>query len=334
MKCAVAFSILLAGSCMLLADPSKPAPSLPERSSLLDDLVQMTRSGSSDAAILAYARAHRAELPPEISNGDLGRLRDAGVSERVVAYMSAIDVRDTGEEIQANADSTFENEVRPRGAYPETEGEDESYGGNEDGYAGGDAGAYPDNSYDAYSGYGCPDCGDYPFFGYGDFAGPFYFSDGRAFFPRFHRRDERFRRHREFDRGRRVIRPRGDVRRRLASREAWRDRDPRGRGDEFLRRGASRDAWRESRFRDGRAAVAVRPRAPAGPGFTRGPGPRPRGAFGSGMPHRGFGPRGAPPAGFGGAQRGFAGPGGFGRPGSSGGGRRSGGGSSGGRGRR
>src|SRR6476469_9675393 len=85
MQCAVAFSILFAGSRLLLgASPSPP---------LLEELVRMTKAGASDVSVLAYARAHRLELPEELSVAALQWLRSAGVSERVVSYMSAIDVR-------------------------------------------------------------------------------------------------------------------------------------------------------------------------------------------------------------------------------------------------
>jgi len=85
MKCAVAFTVLFAGSVLLLGESRTPP--------VLDEIVRMTKAGASDVSVLAYARAHRLELPEELSVAALQWLRGAGVSERVVSYMSAIDVR-------------------------------------------------------------------------------------------------------------------------------------------------------------------------------------------------------------------------------------------------
>ena len=95
MKCAVAFSVLLAGSSLALADSPHPPPPArqPATAPLLNELVRLTRAGESELTVLAYARAHRTELPSEVSVATLRWLRDAGVGERVVAYMAAIDVR-------------------------------------------------------------------------------------------------------------------------------------------------------------------------------------------------------------------------------------------------
>ena len=92
MKPAFAFSFLLTCCGVLLADSTTRSPLPHKPATLLDDLVRMTQAGSSDVTVLAYAKAHRLELPPEVSDRDLRRLRDSGVSELVVRYMSAIDV--------------------------------------------------------------------------------------------------------------------------------------------------------------------------------------------------------------------------------------------------
>ena len=85
MKCALAFSVLFAGSVLLPGESRTPP--------VLDEIVRMTKGGALDVSVLAYARAHRLELPEELSVAALQWLRGAGVSERVVSYMSAIDVR-------------------------------------------------------------------------------------------------------------------------------------------------------------------------------------------------------------------------------------------------
>ena len=80
MKRAVAFSFFLVCAGVLLADsPESRSPSR-QSPSLLQDLVRMSSSGFSDATVLAYARAHRAELPPEVSTSDLLWLRRSGVA--------------------------------------------------------------------------------------------------------------------------------------------------------------------------------------------------------------------------------------------------------------
>src|SRR6476660_7777508 len=89
MKRAVAFSFFLACSGLLLAAPP----------SLLDDVVRLTRDELSDETVLAYAKAHRGELPPVVTADRLQWLRESGVSERVVRYLRAIDVR-AGDEDQ------------------------------------------------------------------------------------------------------------------------------------------------------------------------------------------------------------------------------------------
>lgn len=317
--------VLFAGPPPETSAPGKPAP-------LLEQLVQMTAAGSSDVDVLAYAQAHRRELPPRISGEDLRWLRDSGVSQRVVDYMSAVDVRPSGNGAQENVSpGPQEKGVRPRAPQAYSEGEDEAYGNQSaDEYAEGYPDEYPDRSYDAYSGgYGYPGCGYgyypdcgygyYPFYGY-SYPYPFFFSDGGRFFGRFHHRGHRFHRPRHFD-GRGFRGPRGSA----------------------VGRFASRDAWRERGFQSGRRGpVVVGPRGSARPRLAR------RG-FGGGMSRpypravgpRGFAPRSASPRAFSrgsgatggtlGGRGGFHG--GFSRP-VSGGGARLRGGFSGGRGRR
>src|SRR5262249_17851667 len=179
MKPTVAFVALLACSAILLGSQTSPGSSTRKTSRLLDELVQMTQSGSSDADVLAYAQAHRRELPPELSDRDLRYLREAGVSARVVNYMSAIDVRPSDEQLRESP-AYPEDSVPPDGSYanpanPDQQSEDVPYGnGDMNGYvsspdsyagspygSGGWGGGYCDPFWD----FGC----SYPF-GWGYFS--------------------------------------------------------------------------------------------------------------------------------------------------------------------
>jgi hypothetical protein len=281
MKRTVALSLFLACSGVLLGDSPKPAPSSRKPATLLEDLVRLTQAGSSDVAVLAYAKAHRLELPPEVSDRDLGWLRDSGVSETVVRYMTAIDIRASDEDVPLDvASGAYGGAAHSRAAYSYPESDDEVDRGN---YPGRYAVSYPESDYDAYAGYGY---NDYPFYGYGYYPYPVYFFVGRdGLTHRFHGRDPRFARHRGLDGGRGFRGHRGNV----------------------AGRGGSRDAWRERGFSGRRGGSSVA--GPSGrPAFARG-------GFGGGFQ----GPRGrvAGPRGFG--PSGAGGHGGFSHPGSSGG---------------
>jgi hypothetical protein len=307
MKRAVAFCFLLACCGVLLGDSSKPGPSSRKPASLLEDLVRLTRAGSSDVTVLAYAKAHRLALPPELSDSDLRWLRDSGVSELVVRYMAAFDVRASGESAQEDiAYGSSEDTDQPRAAYSYS---DSDRGGYPERYAGNYADNYSDNYADSYSD-AYPGYGYYPSYGYGYYPYPLFFVDRDGFFHRFRGRDQRFDGHRGFDRGRGGF---------------DRGRGFRGHRGVVVGHGGSRDAWRERGFVGRRgSSVVVGPRGSGRPAFARG-------GFSAG-PHGFRGPRG-----------GVSGHGGFGRPGFSGGPHSGGGfsrgprvaaGSSGGRGRR
>ncbi len=251
MKCAVAFAVLLAGCRVLLGE--SPSPS----STLLEDLVRMTRAGSPDSSVLAYARAHRGELPAEVSDASLRWLRASGVSERVVRSMSAIDVRISASDRPEGVAYADETEgVGRRRAYSSETEEDRDAGSS---YGGLNANAGDASGYDADFWYGSD-----PYFGYPYLSAPyvsFAFADRGGFFRRFPRRDRDHRDHR-FDGG---------------HRDAWRDR------------GGSRDAWRE-RGSGGRrgGSMAAGPRNTGRPAFAAGRAPGGRGRA-IGAPG-GFGP--------------------------------------------
>jgi hypothetical protein len=181
MKRAVVFSFFLACSGVLLADsPDSRSPSL-EPPSLLQKLVRLTNEGLSDETILAYAKAHRFELPPRVSTEDLFRLRKSGVSETVIRYMSAIDVRasDAGAaEVVAYDSGGAAGHSATADSYSE-DSADSGYG------------SYPDSYYDSYPGGDYND--SYPVYGAGYYPYPVYFFVNRnVFFERFHRRGRGF----------------------------------------------------------------------------------------------------------------------------------------------
>ncbi len=66
----------------------------------LGDAIQLKIEGLDDGRLLAYLRAHEAELPPVIGAAAMTRLRRAGAGKAVVAYLetvAAVDVGETGE---------------------------------------------------------------------------------------------------------------------------------------------------------------------------------------------------------------------------------------------
>jgi hypothetical protein len=200
MKRAVAFSFFLVCAGVLLADsPESRSPSR-ESQSLLQDLVRMSSSGFSDATVLAYAKAHRAELPPEVSTSDLLWLRRSGVGEPVIRYMAAIDVRSTdggaGEDVGDDADNDDEN--APRYSAASESYSDRDYSDDRDSdygtYADSDYNSYPETYYNDY----------YPFFGVGFYPYPdYFFVSNSGFFGRFRGRGRGFpgRRGRDIGRG-------------------------------------------------------------------------------------------------------------------------------------
>jgi hypothetical protein len=287
MKCAVAFFLLVAacGGGVVLGDsptPAAPKPGSmsrpPASSSLLEDLVRMTRTGSSEAAVLAYAKAHRMELPPELSDAALLWLRDSGVRDSVVRYMSAIDVRPSRETFPEGVTeaSAASDAVRRRGAHYFERGDEGGEGGgggrsdvdgDSEAYARGSG--YSDDDFGADADYGDSSYSDpypyasfgYPYSAYSAFPAEFFVGRGRSF-RRFPHRDRRVGSHR------------GDMSDRGGLHDAWRERGPRG----------------------GRAGF--RPVGPRGPGRSsleraRGNfGPGPRGPRARTVGPRGFGPSG------------------------------------------
>jgi hypothetical protein len=287
MKRAIAFSFFLACAGVLLGDsPESRSPSR-ESPPLLQDLVRMSSGGFSDATVLAFAKAHRAELPPEVSTSDLLWLRRSGVGEPVIRYMAAIDVRATdggaGEDVGDDADNGDEN---ARYSAASESYSDRDYGNDRDNdygtYADSDYNSYPETYYNDY----------YPFFGVGYYPYPaYFFVSNSGFFGRFRGRGHGFAGHRGRDIGRggfgRARSTRGDFDRGL-----WRNRGSVGPG----RRESGRPAFSRANpgqgFRGPRGGVISRG-APAQRSFPRGgcgQGPRaPRGAV---IRNGGFGRQG------------------------------------------
>ena len=317
MKRAVAFSFFLACSGLLLGNPADASGPSRQSGSLLDDVVRLTRDGLSDETVLAYAKAHRGELPPVVTADRLLWLRESGVSEKVIRYLTAIDVRADDEEEAEDTDYSSGEAAR----YPSA-----VYSAADNGYDGGyydsgsyDGGYYDSGYYDSYpvSDYASFYAGDYPYFGGIYYSYPAYFFVNRGgFHGGFHRRGHGFRGHRGD----------ADHRRGSGHRDFSRDRRIAGgfdRGSHGRRGGVVvGQGWRDRQ---------ATPRGSFGPGARQprsfGPGARqPRdfaiGRSGPGrpaVPRRDFGPVSRGPRGgvigHGGGQ------GAFGRPGFSGGGR-------------
>lgn len=66
----------------------------------LAEAIQLKTQGVSDGMLVAYLRAHEAELPPVIEAAAMTRLRKAGAGKSVAAYLvtvAAVDIGETGE---------------------------------------------------------------------------------------------------------------------------------------------------------------------------------------------------------------------------------------------
>jgi hypothetical protein len=66
----------------------------------LREAIRLKAQGANDTAVIAYLRAHEAELPPVVDSEDVKQLRKAGAGRSVVAYLatvSAVDIGETGE---------------------------------------------------------------------------------------------------------------------------------------------------------------------------------------------------------------------------------------------
>ena len=180
MKRAILLSVLF--SCgSLLADNSVPAP--PQRPGVLDEIVHMSQAGAPEDTVLAYAQAHRAELPSRLSDADLQWLRQAGVGERTVRYLRAVDVRIPEGAGQQGYSYGPSGPMPPRyvgqqyPAPPPSEAYDQGYPNP----------AYPDNSmgYDAatspygdngfYDFWYTPYFNAYPYASYPYYAYPYYY---------------------------------------------------------------------------------------------------------------------------------------------------------------
>ncbi len=85
-------ALLLSAVLVLSASAAVAEPRASSRFSnrLFTDVVQMTRAGLSDETIVAYVQARRARLDADVRAEDLIRLRQAGVSEPVVAAIAGI----------------------------------------------------------------------------------------------------------------------------------------------------------------------------------------------------------------------------------------------------
>jgi hypothetical protein len=159
-----------------------------EPAAVLDEIVRLTKAGLSDETVLAYAKAHRAELPAVLPNDRLTFLRDSGVSRTVILYLTAIDVRASNEGAAETA--VYESEETESPAAP-------AYSSPEEGEAGTyDAGYYDGESYPVSPDYYYPPTDYLSYYGgyygypyYGDFYYPwpaYFFVDVSGFFGRFH----------------------------------------------------------------------------------------------------------------------------------------------------
>jgi hypothetical protein len=329
MKPAFALVTFLACSATLLGNQMIPGASTRRPAPLLDRLVQMTQAGVSDAEVLAYAQAHRRELPSEVSERDLRYLHESGVSARVVSYMSAIDVRASDDQLRESPVYP-EDSVAPSGSYsypanPYPQSEDVPYGnGDVNGYVSNNPypdsyGGYPDYYAGSPYGYGSGYCDPYYDFGcyypYGYSSYPLYY-----FFPfPFFGNNHGFHDHHGHDHHGHVDHHGHD------GHDGHGGGHSSGNHGNMVARNDPHEAWRDRGFNaSSRRPAAVGPRGSARTAFARqGMASAPRG-MGRAPVSRGFassGPaRGGYAGGFRGPASGFGSRGGVSRPSFSGGG--------------
>jgi hypothetical protein len=159
MKHALAFSaILLLGASLVSAEP-RPTRRFSNR--LFTDVVEMTRAGLSDATIVAYVKSRSSRLGSDVSAEDLIQLRQAGVSEAVVATIAGITGLEGGRsrpDSEAAYDSREGADVPVEPSYAEDEAYPYAYG------------------YPYWYAYG------YPYwYGYGPYFSSTFFFGGRSF---------------------------------------------------------------------------------------------------------------------------------------------------------
>ncbi len=160
-----------------------------EPASVLDEIVRMTKAGLSDETVLTYAKAHRGELPAVMPADRLDWLRQSGVSQTVILYLTAIDVRASNEgEVEGTTYSTEEGASYPVPAYSSPGYSDEGVyyddGGSYAGYP--DYSSYPVTDYSSYYDYPYFGAYSYPYYPYYPYYPAYFFVDTSGFFGRFH----------------------------------------------------------------------------------------------------------------------------------------------------
>jgi hypothetical protein len=129
-KRAAAFSVILLFLFGALAAVAEPSPPRRFSNPLLDDVVQMTRAGLSDATIVAYLNSRRARLDTDLNADDLIRLQKAGVSETVVRYIASAGALDAPPVRDRDQDVTYDSgdgSVSSEPSYSEDEAYPEAY---------------------------------------------------------------------------------------------------------------------------------------------------------------------------------------------------------------
>jgi len=96
---------------------------------VLEEAIDLKESGTADAALVGYLKAHAAEIPGFVEFDTVARLRDAGAGRTVIAYLatvSAVEIGPTGAaggareeppESAAPAESAMNNELPASLAY-------------------------------------------------------------------------------------------------------------------------------------------------------------------------------------------------------------------------
>ena len=78
----------------------RPSLVVEQTTGVVREAIRLKAAGADDASLLAYLRAHQAELPPVVEAVDARQLRKAGAGKAVFGYLetvAAVEIGETGE---------------------------------------------------------------------------------------------------------------------------------------------------------------------------------------------------------------------------------------------
>jgi hypothetical protein len=93
----------------------------------LGEAVHLKAQGASDSVVIAYLRAHEAEIPPVVGSEDVKKLRKSGAGKSVVAFLASVAAVDIGETGEGHETAVSAEPVSPIGLEPAPYGMSDGY---------------------------------------------------------------------------------------------------------------------------------------------------------------------------------------------------------------